>query len=81
MLQHRTPFHFVGSRTGAVLTPEPSAFPLNNDDGKRECTMTTGADDSATDLVGLGALGAGIGHMPASWDLEAAASFMGGNPV
>jgi monoamine oxidase len=33
--------------------------------------MTTGRGDSATDLVGLGALGAGIGHMPASWDLEA----------
>ena len=33
--------------------------------------MTTGGGDDATDVVGPGALGAGIGHMPASWDLEA----------
>src|SRR5215813_544921 len=33
--------------------------------------MTTGIGDDGTDSVGLGALGAGIGYMPASWDLEA----------
>ena len=33
--------------------------------------MTTGGGDDATEVVGPGALGAGIGHMPASWDLEA----------
>jgi len=33
--------------------------------------MTTGADDGGTEVFGLGALGAGIGPMPASWDLEA----------
>jgi len=33
--------------------------------------MTTGRDDNSTDIVGLGALGAGIGPMPTSWDLEA----------
>jgi ribulose 1,5-bisphosphate synthetase/thiazole synthase len=33
--------------------------------------MATVGDDGAADVVGLGALGAGIGHMPASWDLEA----------
>src|SRR5215510_9009225 len=33
--------------------------------------MTTGSGDDGTDSVGLGALGAGIGYMPASWDLEA----------
>jgi succinate dehydrogenase/fumarate reductase flavoprotein subunit len=33
--------------------------------------MTTGRGDNATDLVGPGALGAGIGSMPARWDLEA----------
>ena len=33
--------------------------------------MTTGADDGGVDVFGLGALGAGIGPMPASWDLEA----------
>jgi succinate dehydrogenase/fumarate reductase flavoprotein subunit len=33
--------------------------------------MTTSGGDGGTDSVGLGALGAGIGYMPASWDLEA----------
>src|SRR2546428_9258950 len=33
--------------------------------------MTTGRGDGATDIVGPGALGVGIGHTPASWDLEA----------
>jgi predicted oxidoreductase len=33
--------------------------------------MTTGGGDGGTDSVDLGALGAGIGYMPASWDLEA----------
>ena len=33
--------------------------------------MTTGADDGGAEVFGLGALGAGIGPMPASWDLEA----------
>jgi glycine/D-amino acid oxidase-like deaminating enzyme len=33
--------------------------------------MTTGADDGGAEVVGPGAFGAGIGHMPASWDLEA----------
>ncbi|HEY7711923.1 MAG TPA: FAD-dependent oxidoreductase, partial [Candidatus Entotheonella sp.] len=33
--------------------------------------MSTVEDDGAADVVGLGTLGAGIGHMPASWDLEA----------
>ncbi|MGH8056806.1 MAG: FAD-dependent oxidoreductase, partial [Candidatus Entotheonellia bacterium] len=33
--------------------------------------MTTGIGDGGTDSVGPGALGAGIGTMPASWDLEA----------
>ena len=33
--------------------------------------MTTGGGDGATDVVGPGAWGAGIGHLPASWDLEA----------
>jgi succinate dehydrogenase/fumarate reductase flavoprotein subunit len=33
--------------------------------------MTTGMDDGGTDSVLPGALGAGIGYMPASWDLEA----------
>src|SRR5437016_13063591 len=33
--------------------------------------MTTGAGDGGSESVAPGALGAGIGHMPASWDLEA----------
>jgi succinate dehydrogenase/fumarate reductase flavoprotein subunit len=33
--------------------------------------MTTARGDSDNEVVGLGALAAGIGHMPASWDLEA----------
>jgi succinate dehydrogenase/fumarate reductase flavoprotein subunit len=33
--------------------------------------MTTGADAGGNEVVSPGALGAGIGHMPASWDLEA----------
>jgi NADPH-dependent 2,4-dienoyl-CoA reductase/sulfur reductase-like enzyme len=33
--------------------------------------MTTDKGDSTTDSVGPGAWGAGIGHLPASWDLEA----------
>src|ERR671925_1536106 len=33
--------------------------------------MSSGADDDAKEVVGPGALGAGIGHTPASWDLEA----------
>jgi succinate dehydrogenase/fumarate reductase flavoprotein subunit len=33
--------------------------------------MTTGADAGGSEIVSHGALGAGIGHMPASWDLEA----------
>jgi succinate dehydrogenase/fumarate reductase flavoprotein subunit len=32
--------------------------------------MATGGGDGGTDGVGLGALGAGVGYMPASWDLE-----------
>jgi succinate dehydrogenase/fumarate reductase flavoprotein subunit len=33
--------------------------------------MTTSMDDGGTDSILPGALGAGIGYMPASWDLEA----------
>jgi succinate dehydrogenase/fumarate reductase flavoprotein subunit len=33
--------------------------------------MTTGADGSGAEVIGVGALGAGIGPMPMSWDLEA----------
>ena len=33
--------------------------------------MTTHADDAGNEIVIPGALGAGIGYMPASWDLEA----------
>src|SRR5947208_3872215 len=33
--------------------------------------MTTGAGDGGSESVAPGALGAGIGHMPTSWDLEA----------
>ena len=33
--------------------------------------MMTGADDGGAEVFGLGALGAGIGPMPTSWDLEA----------
>jgi hypothetical protein len=47
------------------------AFPLNKDSSRRNETMATGADDGGTEIFGLGALGAGIGPMPASWDLEA----------
>src|SRR5207245_9124542 len=56
---------------GAILMPESRAFPMNNDCARRDCTMPTGGGDGATDSVGPGALGAGIGHMPASWGLEA----------
>jgi hypothetical protein len=51
--------------------PEPMTFTLKNACGRRACHLTTGRGDSATDIIGPGALGAGIGHMPASWDLEA----------
>ena len=33
--------------------------------------MTTHTDDAGNEIVIPGALGAGIGHMPANWDLEA----------
>jgi succinate dehydrogenase/fumarate reductase flavoprotein subunit len=33
--------------------------------------MTTARGDSGNEIVGPGAFAAGIGHMPASWDLEA----------
>jgi succinate dehydrogenase/fumarate reductase flavoprotein subunit len=33
--------------------------------------MTAGADNGGNEVVGLGALGVGIGRMPARWDLEA----------
>src|SRR5262252_2572594 len=36
-----------------------------------DVTMATDAGDSGTAGVGPGALGAGIGQLPASWDLEA----------
>src|SRR3989442_6721511 len=47
--------------------PESRAFPLKNYCARRDCTMATGGGD----VVGPGALGAAIGQMPASWDLEA----------
>jgi hypothetical protein len=56
-----------------VLIAEPpvgaSPSGRGSKDQRRDDTMTTG--DSGIDSVGPGALGAGIGHLPASWDLEA----------
>src|SRR5262249_60414285 len=46
--------------------PDPRAFPMQHACSRRDFTMTTGGGD-----VGPGALGAGIGQMPASWDFEA----------
>jgi hypothetical protein len=50
---------------GVILILLPRAFPLKNACGRRKCHKTTGRGDNATDIVGSGALGAGIGHMPA----------------
>src|SRR5918995_1957526 len=38
---------------------------------RRDDTMTTRADDGGNEIAIPGTLGAGIGYMPASWDLEA----------
>src|SRR5688572_5347133 len=61
----------VQEADSAILMPEPRAFPRKNACGRRTCDMTTGADAGGSEIVSHGALGAGIGHMPASWDLEA----------